>query len=263
MKPSPSEQRNCAFITGAAAGIGRATARLFAERGWFVGIADADASALMLLAAELGAADCLAFRLDVTNTGEWQAELAAFFERTGRLDLLVNNAGILVGGAFESSPLDRHQAQVDVNIKGVINGCYLARPYLARTPGARLINLSSSSAVYGQASLATYSATKFAVRGLTEALNIEWEKDGIRVMDIMPLFVRTAMVKDLDVASVRRLGVHLTPDDVAAVIWKAAAYRGSLGKVHWPVGFMSWLLHAASGAGPDRLARYVARHIAS
>jgi NAD(P)-dependent dehydrogenase (short-subunit alcohol dehydrogenase family) len=83
---------------------------------------------------------------------------------------------------------------VDVNVKGVLNGCHLAKPYLLRTPGERVINLSSGSAEYGQASLATYWATKFAVRGLTEALNVEWQADGIPVMDVMPLCARTAMV---------------------------------------------------------------------
>ncbi|GAB3406828.1 SDR family oxidoreductase [Massilia agilis] len=256
-----SMDRQCVFITGAAAGIGRATARLFSQRGWFVGIADIDAPALAQLAQELGPS-AMRFRLDATRAEEWNAALGAFFDKTGRLDLLVNNAGILISGPFESNALARHDALVDVNIKGVIHGCHCAQPFLARTPGARVVNLSSSAAIYGQAALATYSATKFAVRGLTEALNIEWQDQGIRVMDVMPLFVQTAMVKDMDAASIRRLGVRLTPEDVANVIWKAAHYRGSPGKVHWPVGFRAKLFHALNGAGPDRLARFIARMIA-
>jgi NADP-dependent 3-hydroxy acid dehydrogenase YdfG len=252
----------CVFISGAAAGIGRATARLFASHGWKVGICDIDAAALSRLDAELGER-AIALRLDVTRIDEWQAALEAFFARTGRLDVLVNNAGILISGPFEASPLARHEALVDVNIKGVMNGCFAGREYLAKTPGARLINMSSSAAVYGQASLATYSATKFAVRGLTEALNIEWQDQGIRVMDVMPLFVQTGMVKDMDALSIRRLGVKLTPEDVAGVIWRAATYKGSMGKVHWPVGLGAKLLHAMNGAGPDRLARFVARQIAT
>lgn len=257
------QDRPCVFITGAAAGIGRATARRFVQHGWFAAIADVDEAALALLAGELGDANAMAVALDVTRPDAWRAALAACFARTGRLDVLVNNAGILVSGPFESTPLGRHEALIDVNIKGVLNGCYLAHPYLAQTPGARLINLSSTAAIYGQASLATYSATKFAVRGLTEALNIEWQKDGIRVMDVMPLFVQTGMVKDMDAPSFRRLGVHLAPEDVAAVIWKAATYRGGPGKVHWPAGVPARLLHAFSGAVPDRVARFLARRIAA
>jgi NAD(P)-dependent dehydrogenase (short-subunit alcohol dehydrogenase family) len=259
---TPDRPRQCVFITGAASGIGRATATLFVKRGWFVGLADIDDAALAGLARELGPQHVWTCKLDVTSEAGWQAALAGFARRAGRLDLLVNNAGILISGPFEANPLARHHALVDVNVKGVLNGCHLAKPYLLRTPGARVINLSSSSAEYGQASLATYSATKFAVRGLTEALNVEWQADGIRVMDVMPLFVRTAMVDGMDAASVRRLGVRLTPEDVARVVWRAAQYRG-YGKVHWPVGWMARLLHAMGGMAPDRVSRFMAYRIAA
>jgi NAD(P)-dependent dehydrogenase (short-subunit alcohol dehydrogenase family) len=263
MSCNHADPRRCAFITGAASGIGRATAILFAQRGWFVGLADIDGDGLAALGRELGLDNSWTCRLDVTSEQEWERALASFFERTGRLDLLVNNAGILISGPFAANPLMRHHVLVDVNIKGVLNGCHLARPYLLRTPGARVINLSSASAEYGQAALATYSATKFAVRGLTEALNIEWQADGIRVMDVMPLFVRTAMVEGMDAASVRRLGVHLAPEDVARVVLKAACYDGGYGKVHWPVGWMARLLHAMGGMGPDRVSRLLAHRIAT
>jgi NAD(P)-dependent dehydrogenase (short-subunit alcohol dehydrogenase family) len=256
-------EKKSVFITGAASGIGRATAILFAKQGWFVGLADIDDAALALSARELGRDNSWTCRLDVTSEPDWEAALAGFFARTGRLDLLVNNAGILISGPFTGNPLARHHALVDVNIRGVLNGCHLARPYLLRTPGARVINLSSASAEYGQAALATYSATKFAVRGLTEALNIEWQADGIRVMDVMPLFVRTAMVDGMDAPSVRRLGVHLAPEDVARVVLKAACYDGGYGKVHWPVGWMARLLHAMGGMAPDRVSRFMAHRIAA
>ena len=263
MNAAATHQRSTVFITGAASGIGRATATLFAQQGWFVGLADIDSDALAALGRELGLDNSWTCRLDVTREQDWEVALASFFARTVRLDLLVNNAGVLISGPFTANPLARHHALVEVNIKGVLNGCHLARPWLLRTPGARVINLSSASAEYGQAALATYSATKFAVRGLTEALNIEWQADGIRVMDVMPLFVRTAMVEGMDAASVRRLGVRLTPDDVARVVLKAAQYGGSYGKVHWPVGWMARLLHAMGGMAPDRVSRFMAHRIAT
>lgn len=257
------ESRPCVFITGAATGIGRATARLFCQSGWFVGLADVDDAGLIAIGDELGESDSLEMSLDVTKPDDWRVELRKFHQRTGRLDLLVNNAGILISGPFEGSPLERHHAVIDVNLKGLLNGCYLAHPYLSTTPGARVINLSSTAAIYGQASLATYSSTKFAIRGLTEALNIEWQADGIRVLDIMPLFVQTAMVEGIDARSMDRLGVRLTPDDVARAIWAAASYQGSFGKVHWPVGFLAvWLLRLTS-LGPDRLNRFIAKRIAT
>jgi NAD(P)-dependent dehydrogenase (short-subunit alcohol dehydrogenase family) len=264
MKTLSRASRRAAFITGAASGIGRATATLLAKQGWFVGLADIDDAALAALAQELGGPQhAWSCRLDVTSEADWQTALTGFFAHAGRLDLLVNNAGILISGPFTANPLARHHALVDVNVKGVLNGCHLAKPYLMRTPGARVINLSSASAEYGQASLATYSATKFAVRGLTEALNVEWQADGIRVMDVMPLFVHTAMVEGMDAPSVRRLGVHLTPEHVAGVVLKAASYTGSYGRVHWPVGWTARLLHAMGGMGPDRISRFVASRIAA
>jgi NAD(P)-dependent dehydrogenase (short-subunit alcohol dehydrogenase family) len=262
MDISTNEGRRCALVTGAAKGIGRATARLLVEHGWFVGIADTDQPGLALLADELGHANVLALALDVTVPRQWQEALAAFDGRTGRLDVLVNNAGILVSGPFGSSPLERHHALVEVNLKGLISGCWLAKPYLGATAGARVINLSSASAVYGQAALATYSATKFAVRGLTEALNIEWQDDGIRVMDVMPLFVQTDMVQGMQARSIARLGVHLTPEDVARVIWKAICHDG-YSKVHWPVGAAAAWLRRLNELSPDVLSRFVARRIAA
>lgn len=257
------EPRPCVFITGAAAGIGRATARLFCQRGWFVGLADIDDAGLVALGDELGESHTLQMLLDVTRPDDWRVALRKFHQLTGRLDLLVNNAGILISGPFEGNPLERHHGVIEVNLKGLLNGCYLAKPYLGSTPGARVINLSSTAAIYGQAALATYSTTKFAIRGLTEALNIEWQDDGIRVMDIMPLFVQTGMVTGIDARSMDRLGVRLTADDVARTIWAAATYQGSFGKVHWPVGVMAaWLLRLTS-LGPDRLNRFIARRIAT
>jgi NADP-dependent 3-hydroxy acid dehydrogenase YdfG len=260
MRSSPTEARPCALITGAAKGIGAATARLFAARGWFVGIADIDSAALAALALELGDANALSLVLDVRSVDDWQRALRALHERIGRLDLLVNNAGILVSGPFDEIPAERQLAVVDTNVKGTINGCLLAKPYLAATPKACVVNLSSAAAVYGQASLATYSATKFAVRGLTEALNIEWQASGVRVMDVMPLYVHTGMLQGLRAPSAERLGVHLEPEDVARVVWRAAAHRG-YARVHWPVGLTAGLMRRLTALSPDRLNRFIQRLI--
>lgn len=257
------KSRQCVLITGAATGIGRAAARMFSKHGWFVGLADIDRAGLAMLVTELGEGNALAISMDVTSADAWRDALASFCDRTGHLDVLVNNAGILLSGPFEDEPLGRHHAQIDINFKGVLNGCYLAKPYLEKTPGARIINLSSASAVYGQAFLASYSATKFAVRGLTEALNIEWQDDDIRVMDIMPLFVQTSMITDVNAPSIARLGAHLTAEDVARTIWAAATYQGSYSRVHWPVGFMATWFFRLTSLGPERLIRSLARWIAT
>ena len=101
-------------------------------------------------------------------------------------------------------------------------------PYLKQASFARVINLSSASAIYGQADLASYATSKFAVRGLTEGLDIEWQKYGIRVFDVMPLFVSTAMVKDMQAESIKKMGVHLKAEDVAQDIFKLAQLKDSV-----------------------------------
>lgn len=233
--------RPAIFITGAAAGIGRATAELFAAQGWFVGLYDVADGAVEALRLQLGAERGIAGRLDASDAEAFAAALEQFFQAAGgRLDLLFNCAGILATGDFESIPLARHHRIVEVNLRGVINGCHAALPYLRRTPGAQVINMASASAIYGAPAFASYSATKFAVRGLTEALNIEWARHGIRVMDVLPLFVATPMVNNVanPPASVGRLGVLLSAADIAQVVWRAAHWRW-WPRVHWYPGWQT------------------------
>lgn len=251
------------FITGAAAGIGMATARHFATKGWFVGLFDVDEAGVNALAAELGGRCALSGKLDVTDPEGWQVALDVFFKRTGRLDVLLNNAGILASGPFESIPLEQHHRLVDINIKGVLNGCHQSFSFLKRTQGARVINMASASAIYGQPSLATYSSTKFAVRGLTEALDLEWEAHGIKVMDILPLFVQTAMVKDMNAPAIKRIGVSLSAENVASTIWTAANYHGRTPRVHWFVGRQSRWMYSLAGLTPDWVSRLLTRQIAT
>src|SRR5690606_41078343 len=132
---------------------------------------------------------------------------AGLEERTaasgGGLHVRVKNAGILRTGAFSSLDLVDQQVIVVVSVTGVLNGCHTAHPYLRAARGAQVVNLASASAIYGQPELATYSASKFAVRGLTEALDLEWAADRIRVTALWPLFVRTAMVDGMDTGATR------------------------------------------------------------
>ena len=250
--------RRAIFITGAAQGIGAATAERFAGAGWFVGLYDLELDGAHALRDRLGAHNALAGRLDVRDGVAWKSALQEFWDASGgRLDVLLNNAGIATSGAFESLPLSTHHAIVDVNLKGVINGAHAGHDFLRRHPGggARLVNLASASAIYGAAGLASYSATKFAVRGLTEALDLEWREQGIRVCDLWPLFVRTKMVDDLSLPTIRSLGVRLSPQEVAEAVWKAVHHRGH--RVHWPVGVQSHALYRAASWLPDGLIRNV------
>lgn len=246
------------FITGAAAGIGRATASLFAGRGYRVGAYDVDAAGLATLAEEVtaGGGAISTGELDVTDADGWAARLDEFTGASGRLDILVNNAGILSSGRFEDIPLDTQRRIVEVNVTGTLTGMHTAFPYLRETTGAQVVNLCSASAIYGQPELATYSATKFAVRGLTEALELEWRRHGIRVIDIWPLFVATTMVDGMETGSTKALGVHLGADDVAQAIFAATRpSRSLLPRVHHPVGWQTKVLDTVTQVLPGRVQR--------
>ena len=239
------------FISGAAQGIGAAIARLFYQQGYKVGIYDINADQAQTLAEQLGP-NAKAGLLDVTNYAQWQSVLAEFTHWAGELNILVNNAGVLYSGAFEKTDIQSHHRLIDINIKGVLNGCHAALPYLQHAKFARVINLSSASAIYGQADLASYSASKFAVRGMTEALDTEWQKYGIRVLDVMPLFVQTAMVKNMDAGTIQNMGINLSPQDVAEQVLSLAQARGSiLTATHTLVGFKSKILFTLSGISPQ------------
>jgi NAD(P)-dependent dehydrogenase (short-subunit alcohol dehydrogenase family) len=223
------------FVTGAASGIGRETALFFADKGWTVGIFDVNESGLTSLGEQIGEDRCIRMRMDVTDFDSVKSAVSAFTDKTGgRMDILFNNAGILRMGTLETIPLADQGLTIDINLKGMLNCIYAALDVLKQTEDARIINMSSGSAAYGIPDLAVYSATKHAVRGLTEALNIEFEPFDIYVCDIMPGYVATPMVTDAAVQakSVEKLGVNITTDEIAQLVWKAAHNK----KIHWPLG---------------------------
>ncbi|KAB2811354.1 SDR family oxidoreductase [Pimelobacter simplex] len=259
-QPQQRAQRSV-VVTGAAAGIGRAVATRFHAAGYLVGAYDVDAAGLATLAGELDG--IVTGELDVRDATAWEQRLAELTERTGgTLDVLVNNAGILRSGPFVSIPLADQQRIVDVNVKGVLNGCHLAYPYLRATRGAHVVNLASASAIYGQPELATYSATKFAVRGLTEALDLEWAADDITVRAVWPLFVQTAMTTGMDIASTRSLGIRLTADDVAREVLDVVRPHRLPQPVHRAVGTQAKVLMASSGLAPAWVLRRINGRIA-
>lgn len=260
----PPSSRPTLFVTGAAAGIGRAVAERFLQAGWFVGLYDVDEAGLQTLQQRWGPA-CVAARLDVTSVDDWRAALASFEHVTGgRLDVLFNNAGIAVTRPFEEAELARHHRLIDINLKGLVNGCHLAFALLQRTPGSRVINMCSASALYGQPELGTYSASKAAVRSLTEALDIEWRRHGIRVVDVLPLFVNTAMVTHevSRMKTVATLGVRLGPEDVAATVWRLGTAPAVGLPVHSLVGWQTKLFAGLAKLSPHFMNRLVTARMA-
>ena len=240
--------RKSIFITGAASGIGRATAKLFAEKGWFIGAFDVNPDGLATLAQEIGSDNCIAGRLDVTSRPDFEAAIAAFGAETGgTMDVLYNNAGIGEGGWFEDVPYEAALRVVQVNLVGVLTGIYAALPLLKATKNSLCFTTSSSSATYGMPRLAVYSATKHAVKGLTEALSIEFARHGIRVADTLPGLIDTAILRNTPnrsdgrtpqeaealLANAPKKGPFrlMPPRAVAEAVW--AAYGST--KLHWYV----------------------------
>lgn len=247
-------------ITGAAAGIGRAATRAFAGAGWTLCATDVDEGALATLGAELGPQHTYA-RMDVTDKADVARVLAEFAAgHGGALDALLNNADVVFIEHFEQQPFEQHELVVNVNVNDVLNCTYLAFAYLAKGRDAKLINMCSLSSEYGTPSEATYSASKFFVRGSTEALNIEWERHGIHVCDILPNFVPTPMMDAAHGDIVDSIGINLTADEVARTSLKAADDRS---RIHWVIDTTKLkLVRAVTNNAPARIQRALIKRFA-
>ncbi len=231
---SQSNSRKSIFVTGAASGMGLATARLFASRGWFVGAYDVNAAGLESLKAEIGAEHAIFATLDVTDPAAFDSAVAGFGQATGgTLDLMFSNAGIAIGGLFDEMAWADIMKVVGVNFLGVMIGTRAAVPLLRRTPGALCLINSSSSSIFGTAGIAVYSATKHAVRGLTEALSIEFKRFGVRASDLLPGLIDTPILSDTmrKMAPAEGMWRLVQPAEVAETVWRA--YHED--KLHWYV----------------------------
>src|ERR1700730_352049 len=237
------------FITGAASGMGREGARLFHGNGWRVGAIDRNNDGLDTLTCELGTNRLWTRAVDVTDKPAFDSALADFGPGNpgGGLDMMWNNAGIGQSGWLEDVPYDEAIRVVDINFKAVLTGAYLSLPYLKKSPDSLMFSTSSSSATYGMPRLAVYSATKHAVKGLTEALSVEFARHGVRVADVLPGLIDTNILRatpnrsadapkpteeEFYARAPKRGMFRLTPPSaVAACVWKA--YRSD--RLHWYV----------------------------
>ncbi|MEH6344281.1 MAG: SDR family oxidoreductase [Bermanella sp.] len=244
------------FITGAASGIGKSTALLFANKGWFVGLYDIDEKGLSALHQEIGSQSSCYKVLDVSDPESVEPAVKHFSKATnGKMDILFNNAGIFALGRFEDIPLAKHHAMMRVNVEGILNCIHTSIAMLKNTPDSRIINTSSATALHGVPEHASYSATKFAIRSLTEGLQIEFEQYGITVCDIMPIYVKTPMIteREGDSGMINKMGVTLTPDDIAKGVWKSAHSR----KVHRIIGGLEVHILATIAFLPNMLTRFI------
>lgn len=214
---------NTVFITGAASGIGKATAEALYNKGWILALADINEAALHAISENWDQNRVSCYQLDVTDPEQCRKAISDFAgQHNNQLNLLFNSAGILQIDRFEEIDNQRHQQIININVMGVINCCQVAFEFLKQTNKAQVINMSSASATYGVPMLTSYSASKFAVRGLTEGLRIEWEEYGIEVCDVMPPFVNTHMLQSQQSSApvLEKLGVHIGAQDVVQEILK-------------------------------------------
>ncbi len=256
------------LITGAARGIGLATAKRLAAKGHCVGLFDIDTEELAHAIKQRAFKKAnkhqrvITGELDVTKTDSWDTAIEHMVNNFGGIDVLINNAGVLVSGVLPSTDLDKQLSLIDINCKGVLIGCHKVVPYLKESTDGKIINLSSASAIYGQSEVATYSASKFFVRGLTEALNIEYADLGIKVIDVMPLWVKSNMTKDIEVTSIDRLGINLTVDDVAKKLCQLSCRANrKLSKTHYAIGLPAKILQSTSQVTPDSVIRFINKKI--
>jgi NADP-dependent 3-hydroxy acid dehydrogenase YdfG len=211
-----------AAVTGAARGIGRATAEAFLRKGMKVAIGDVDFDAAQKTASELGPST-VALALDVTDRASFSAFLDGAEEQLGPVDVLVNNAGIMQIGRFIDEDDLTARRMVDINIHGVILGTKLALERMIPRDRGHIVNISSQAGKFGSPGGATYSATKHAVVGLSEAVRGELRLMGahVDISYVMPFVVNTELGSGLGQA--RGLS-NLEPAEVADAIVEALQY---------------------------------------
>ncbi len=261
-----------ALVTGAASGIGRATARALARRGAQLVLCDLDGEGLAAVARELAATgrEVLAERVDVAKAEEVAAFAETVHRRFPALDILVNNAGVGLGGGTLHTSLEDWRWILGVNLWGVIHGChYFVPPMVRRGRGGHVVNVASAAGYVATEALAAYATTKFAVVGFSEALRDELAPYGIGVTAICPGVIDTAITRTaplrgpVDTPEMRAYVVEAyrrrgyPPERVAEAILRAIQRNRALA----PVSPEAWLLFALKRLSP-RLTAWVNRRLA-
>jgi NAD(P)-dependent dehydrogenase (short-subunit alcohol dehydrogenase family) len=189
-------QPRVSIVTGGASGIGRAIAAELLTRGSLVVVADLDGAAAARTAEALGPR-AVAAQVDVVDAEAVRALVDGVVAEHGRLDVMVNNAGVAVGGLLEELD-ERHWAKaIDVNLRGVVNGVTAAYPRLVAQGGGHILNTASAAGLVPAPGMLPYTTTKHAVVGLSTALRAEGASVGVRVSVLCPAFVDTSMLDNL------------------------------------------------------------------
>jgi meso-butanediol dehydrogenase/(S,S)-butanediol dehydrogenase/diacetyl reductase len=213
------------IVTGAGSGIGEGTARRFSAEGATVVLFGRHKGSIAAVAKDLPSERTFTRVVDVSKYGQVEAAINATAKKLGRLDVLVNNAGIFKGSTVTRTKPEEWQDVMDTNAGGVFNGSKAALPHLIRSKGC-IVNTASVSGLGGDWSMSAYNASKGAVVNLTRAMAMDYAKDGVRVNAVCPSLTLTGMTKDMmkDKALLKKfaermpMGRTAMPADVAAVI---------------------------------------------
>jgi NAD(P)-dependent dehydrogenase (short-subunit alcohol dehydrogenase family) len=242
------------LVTGAASGIGRATAQKLGKAGGRLIVCDVNENGLRDLAAELGDACLMAERVDVSDREAMRAFAERVHERVPAVDVLINNAGVGLQGGILDTSLEDWDWILEINLGGVVHGCHFFVPKMvARQRGGHVVNVSSALGYFGAPGVIGYATSKFGVLGLSESLRAELGPRGISVSTICPGIIDTGIIQNTrfagdqaeDVrARVQKLyrGRKYGPDKVADAI--VAAIRRGTPVV--PVSPEAWALYAIS-----------------
>jgi 3alpha(or 20beta)-hydroxysteroid dehydrogenase len=189
---APRLEGKVAIITGSAGGIGTASARRLAEEGALLLLTDADAAGAQALAQELGdrASWCAH---DVTSEADWQVVVASALDTHGRIDVLLNNAGVFLAAPLAETSLEDFQRVIEVNVVGVFLGMRTVAASMAERRAGSIINVSSVAGLTGSPYLTAYAASKWAVRGMTKVVAKELAQFGVRVNSLHPGQIDTDM----------------------------------------------------------------------
>jgi len=223
-----------ALITGAAQGIGEAAARRFVKEGARVAVADLDADSGQKVADSLGSAAHF-ISLDVTNPEQWQAAMDSLFGKFGQLDILVNNAGVSPGGSIEDATLEQWRDVNKINGDSVFLGCKFGVKAMKKGSGGSIINLSSTTGIRANGTLAAYSSSKGAVRLLTKSVALHAGQYKIRCNSVHPGGTQTRMLDAV---------INKMPDPESARVMIAERYP--LGRVGKPEDIANMILFLAS-----------------
>jgi len=223
-----TKAHHTALITGGASGLGAAMARRFADAGWRVVVADRDAQGAAAMAEALGER-VEALVMDVTDAGDWQRAVDHVAGSGGRLDVLVNNAGVAVGGSLEETSLEDWRWVIEIDLMGVVAGCKAFAPGMRRRGGGHIINVASFAGLAGAPQINAYGTAKAGVIAMSEMLRTELAPAGVHVSVLCPAFVRTRLTETMRAPDGKyhkrverwmdQSGV--SAEDVAETVWRA------------------------------------------